>query len=180
MTFRASQPQLPHDFMRPGSRQGRLQGASASDACGAENIFGALCPTPGNSTSRQLNAQPRSCASVHAALVARGALGTRVGTVIAIVDARVCFAEIDGERQFEIAPQLGLAIGAGIDLTQPIGRCNVQAGKHIAARVGDDDAFRLRRDEGGEALQKLAAGRMSEQGIGERPALLLASPIDQR
>ena len=98
---------------------GRLQGASASDACGAANIFGALCPTPGNSTRRQLKAQPRCLRQlsrrvehIHAALVARGALGARLGTVIAVVDARISFAEIDGERQFEIAPQLRLAIGA--------------------------------------------------------------------
>src|SRR5262249_28808935 len=38
------------------------QGASASSACRDENIFAALCPTPGSSTSRQFNCQARACA----------------------------------------------------------------------------------------------------------------------
>jgi hypothetical protein len=45
-----------------------VQGDNASKACGAENILRALCPTPGSSTSRQLNVQPRACARVFAAL----------------------------------------------------------------------------------------------------------------
>src|SRR6476646_10450190 len=44
-----------------------VHGASASEACGAANIFDALWPTPGNSTRRQLKAQPRACASFRAA-----------------------------------------------------------------------------------------------------------------
>ena len=44
-----------------------VHGASASEACGAANIFDALWPTPGNSTRRQLKAQPRSYASFRAA-----------------------------------------------------------------------------------------------------------------
>jgi len=53
------------------TRMGRspsVQGDKASAACGAASILRASCPTPGNSTSRQLNGQPRVCARVFAAL----------------------------------------------------------------------------------------------------------------
>ena len=109
----------------------------------------------------------------------RGALGARFGTIVAVI-ARISVAEIDGQRQFEVAPQLRLALRPGVDLAQPVGRRDLEAGKYIAPRVGNDNPPRLGGNESSEPLQKLAAGRMSEQGIGERPALLLAGPIDQR
>ena len=46
---------------------------------------------------RQLS---RSVEHIHAALMTRGALGARLRTLVAVI-ARISFAEIDGERQFE-------------------------------------------------------------------------------
>jgi hypothetical protein len=47
---------------------GLIYGDKASGACGAASILRALWPTPGSSTSRQLNCQPRVWAKVFAAL----------------------------------------------------------------------------------------------------------------
>src|SRR5262249_56979413 len=88
-----------------------VQGDNASDACGAENILRALCPTPGSSTKRQLNFQPRACASVFAALntysalVARCTLGQRLGIIVSLVIAGIALAEIDGQGLFQVTPQ---------------------------------------------------------------------------
>src|SRR5262245_20309460 len=112
--------------------------------------------------------------------MARRALRQRVGAVVPIVLADIAFAEIDGERLRQITLQLGLAVGTGVDLAEPIGRGDLEARKHVASRIGDDDAFRLGRDEGGEAIQKLRAGGVCEQRIGERLAILTANPIDER
>ena len=66
---------------------------------------------------------------VQAALVARSALGQRLGIIVSLVIAGIALTEIDGQRLFEVPPQRCLALGARIDLSQPVGRVDLEAGK---------------------------------------------------
>src|SRR5215472_12737035 len=55
---------------------------------------------------------------VQSALVARSALGQRLGIIISLVVAGIALTEIDGQRLLKVAPQRRLAVRSRIDLSQ--------------------------------------------------------------
>src|SRR5262249_59062909 len=88
-------------------------------------------------------------------------------------------AEIDRQRLLQMAPQRGLTVCARISLSEAVRRVDLQARKHVASRVGDHDAFRVGRHKGGKPIEKLAAGGMTEEGIGEGTIFFSAHPSDE-
>src|SRR5215831_12484716 len=116
---------------------------------------------------------------VDSALVARRPLGERLGIIVPRVVAGIALAEIDRHRLLQIAPQRGLAVCARISLSEAVGRVDLQTRKHVASRVGDHDASRVGRHKGGKPIEKLAAGGMAEEGIGDGAIFLSAYPSDK-
>src|SRR5262245_18177240 len=107
---------------------------------------------------------------VHSALVARCTLGQRLGIIVALVITGIALAEIDGQGLFQVAPQGRLAIRSRIDLSQPVGRVDLEAGKHVASRVCDHDTSCVGGHEGGEAVEELGPCRVAEPEIGAGPS----------
>src|SRR3954468_12608875 len=78
----------------PGLRRGEHLRRTVADA-------GQFDQAPVEGPAALLRHFSRGVEHVHAALMTRGALGARLGTVVAVI-ARVSVAEIDGEGQFEV------------------------------------------------------------------------------
>src|SRR4051812_50120991 len=84
-----------------GLRRGEHLRRAVADA-------GQFDQAPVEGPAARLRQLSRSVEHIHAALMTRGPPGARLRTLVAVI-ARISFAEIDGERQFEVAPQLRLA-----------------------------------------------------------------------
>src|SRR3954463_946010 len=94
---------LRFSLLRPEcSRRKRVRGLRRGEHLRrAVTDAGQFDQAPVEGPAARLRHFSRGIEHVHAALMTRGALGARLGTIVAVI-ARISVAEIDGQRQFEV------------------------------------------------------------------------------